>query len=724
MFSPRIRTLLAALLAVATITAACGQSEPTETGAPATSVDPEPAATEAEEGAEEQAVEAEPQPAEPEPAQTAEVPSEEPAPADPILQAKGDGTLELGGESFPFIFVDPSFSDEGPDGPSLLAYFGTDDEAGVLAIPVDLAAEAPTGALSVITPDGRFLEAATAEFADTDGDVISATAVLTDTASGAEVVASFELGFGVGNSSFEIAGNQAIVRGDLGSHTFVQVQHLIDEYPEVDTLVLQNIGGSVNDEVNVETGRLVRGAGYTTLVPADGEIYSGGVDLFVSGATRIAEDGAVIGVHSWCCGPNGETADQLSQDDAAHDFQLAYVREMLGPDLGPAWYFFTLQAAPFDGFDPMTPAELDFFNVVTADGVVGETLDVTAEVRGALGEATIESLDTAASTLVRTLGADRLGAPVLTLVGADDTARVATIAEPTDSAAGRIMQFELAANDGAWEVVSATEWAVPADAAPGSTGNTASSLTLEVAVLPAELADLAGVFTKHVDVWGVAIVGTDTTDDADLLHAANVMAQYLDNDADGSPDDPAVLESMVANRATLLMAATPDEFEQLDGDALDQVFDAVGLGGQDLYGSETNRAGRFDASLEEVHHLILNTGWAQVYPEALAIEDGSDLAVALDLARGGHFDRVPDTYPDGAWFTYDDRTCDYDCMLVEYFYWAHTSLLGAQQDRGDEIGHEWRLETAQSVRAGDPTVTALIESLPLPTVLPDGAYTG
>ena len=53
------------------------------------------------------------------------------------------------------------------------------------------------------------------------------------------------------------------------------------------------------------------------------------------------------------------------------------------------------------------------------------------------------------------------------------------------------------------------------------------------------------------------------------------------------------------------------------------IFDAEipeDRGFQDLYGEETNQSGRFDASLEEVLHLISNYGYELVYPEALGTE--------------------------------------------------------------------------------------------------------
>ena len=46
-----------------------------------------------------------------------------------------------------------------------------------------------------------------------------------------------------------------------------------------------------------------------------------------------------------------------------------------------------------------------------------------------------------------------------------------------------------------------------------------------------------GNFTKKVVVFDVPIYGTNQVDDAKMRHAANVMAEYLDNDEDGQPDN-------------------------------------------------------------------------------------------------------------------------------------------------------------------------------------------
>ena len=91
---------------------------------------------------------------------------------------------------------------------------------------------------------------------------------------------------------------------------------------------------------------------------------------------------------------------------------------------------------------------------------------------------------------------------------------------------------------------------------------------------------------------------------------------------------------------------------------------------------------------------------------------GSEIANAMDIARGGVFTDIPSSYPEGAWYSYDDRTCDYACQVTEYFYWALTSLLGAQDFPGryEEISHEWKANTPELVQTMDTAVYHIDQS--------------
>lgn len=258
--------------------------------------------------------------------------------------------------------------------------------------------------------------------------------------------------------------------------------------------------------------------------------------------------------------------------------------------------------------------------------------------------------------------------------------------------------------------------------------------TFEVLPVPDEgpLAPFHGAYAKFTTTFGVRAVATAGVTDRQLLHATHLLAQYMDNDEDGEVDDAAVHAALVAGGAFLVMDATDRRGGVPDPDW--EALEAAGVTiGQDLYGEETlpdgpphrPQRGRFDAALEEVWHLVSN-GWEVAHPEAFGYEAGSALCDAMDLARGGRFDGPPDAYPDGAWYHYDDRTCDYECMAAEYFYWGLTSLLGGQDypGRAEEIADEWRCPTPALFAERDVALHALLtdERWNLPRVLPDGSY--
>ena len=229
-------------------------------------------------------------------------------------------------------------------------------------------------------------------------------------------------------------------------------------------------------------------------------------------------------------------------------------------------------------------------------------------------------------------------------------------------------------------------------------------------------------FTKKVVVFGVDIYAVPQVGDTKLLHAANLMAQYLDNDEDGVVDNELVLNKMLENKAFMVMWKSESD---LDIDI------PSGREGQDLGDDETiptyvsgGKSGRFDAALEEVLHIITHTGYAEAYPNVFGERAGTTISDAMDIARGGRFNSIPSSYPIDAWYTYDDNTCEYDCMVTEYHYWALTSILGAQETRLAKIQQEWRLNTSAKVKETDVAVYQLLTDpqYKFPTVLPDGTY--
>ena len=254
-------------------------------------------------------------------------------------------------------------------------------------------------------------------------------------------------------------------------------------------------------------------------------------------------------------------------------------------------------------------------------------------------------------------------------------------------------------------------------------GYTGNSHGVQTAI---DLSKLRGIFSKYTKVYGVHIFATDKVPNDKLLHASKVMAKYLDSDDDGTPNNQNVVNQL--QKSAMLFVAR-DESER--------VFNAAYAAKsgvdtwQDLYEDETHlvngKDGKFDASLEEILHLISSRGYEKQFDDLSCDKvGGSRLTKAMDMARGGNFKSIPNSYPPGAWYTYDDATCTYNCMCVEYFYWGLTTYLGAQSFSGryDVIKNEWKVNGKNEFMSKDFGLYQILSSkgYDLPTVLPDGKY--
>ena len=229
-------------------------------------------------------------------------------------------------------------------------------------------------------------------------------------------------------------------------------------------------------------------------------------------------------------------------------------------------------------------------------------------------------------------------------------------------------------------------------------------------------------FCKTTEVFGIKIYATEGVKNEKLLHAASIMAEYLDNDEDGVVDNQKILDKIIDRKVWLLVIEEGLDIDDVPNSLKYHRF-------QDLYNEEIfliNGSPRFDATLEEVLHVITQHGYAEAYSDIFGENKDSEVAKAMDIARGGYFKNVPNSYPSSAWYSYDDKTCDYSCQITEYTYWALTSILGAQEYPGrlEEIQHEWKLNTKDKVKNNDPTVYSLLTDpqFKFPTKLPDGKY--
>tara|TARA_B100001057_G_scaffold68576_1_gene62300 strand:+ start:3598 stop:6030 length:2433 start_codon:yes stop_codon:yes gene_type:complete len=252
--------------------------------------------------------------------------------------------------------------------------------------------------------------------------------------------------------------------------------------------------------------------------------------------------------------------------------------------------------------------------------------------------------------------------------------------------------------------------------------------------LPGDLQSASSVFSKYVEVFGLRILATSGVSDAKVLHTANVLAEYLDNDENGVIDQAEVLSKLAgtSNSTISTMVLFASEAEQNSHGSSFESLQTIMSRTQNLFADEifengsqgTNR----DATLEEVLHLVTDKGWDEAFPSIWGEKKGSSIADAMDTARGGYFETIPSSYPTGAWYTYYDLSSDYATQVTEYVYWATTTYLGGQDWSGrvhSNFASEWKPITQADLNSTDPIVVSLLTSssykFPI-TQLPDGNY--
>ena len=238
-----------------------------------------------------------------------------------------------------------------------------------------------------------------------------------------------------------------------------------------------------------------------------------------------------------------------------------------------------------------------------------------------------------------------------------------------------------------------------------------------------------GVFSRYVNVLDcIEIYAEANISDEKILHVAAVAAELLDNDEDGNVDDPLIESSLIEFNTVMPI------FQSENGNAIETFFnnlDEDGCTGAVVFRNEIDpdQPGHWgdDATVEEVLHTINACGHVEVYPELYALEPNSSyLTDAMDVARGGQFITFPDTYPEDSWYHYDDWTCDYECMAMEYLYWCIVTNMDILSDPQTcaGIANEWELCSPQLFENTDTLMFNLVTDLAnkLPQLAPDGNY--
>jgi len=210
---------------------------------------------------------------------------------------------------------------------------------------------------------------------------------------------------------YVVEGTQAKMYGVLTSSSLTTFNSFINLHPNVTEILMVDVPGSADDEVNVSVGRALKAAGLNTRVDSNSNIASGGVDFFLAGTVRVVIDGAKIGVHAWADGSGTQAAD-LPRSDPRHTLYLDYYRDIGFPNF-EEFYFFTLNAAPSSRIHNMTNAEIARFSIATP-----LTQSVTSENNG------VVSVENNKQLGLRTVNIDQDNSVIIT---GDDADSVFTV---------------------------------------------------------------------------------------------------------------------------------------------------------------------------------------------------------------------------------------------------------------------------------------------------------
>jgi len=111
------------------------------------------------------------------------------------------------------------------------------------------------------------------------------------------------------------------------------------------------------------------------------------------------------------------------------------------------------------------------------------------------------------------------------------------------------------------------------------------------------------VFSTFIDVFGVYLVATPDAPKSYIDHSANVLAEYLDNDGDGVPDDSAVTDFLAESNFIVPVWTESDRESFFDETRGTYCEDNVGTAASMYYLTDTwaigglDVAGQWDANL-------------------------------------------------------------------------------------------------------------------------------
>ncbi|WP_109301449.1 M28 family peptidase [Aquimarina sp. AU474] len=177
-------------------------------------------------------------------------------------------------------------------------------------------------------------------------------------------------------ATFYYKGNQKnrdtiYMKGVIYTNTLEDLKQVLSKNPMITTLVMENVPGSIDDEVNLVASKEIRKHHINTYIPKNGMVASGGTDMFLAGKERATHPTAKLGVHSWS--GEDQVALDFPKDHQEHKKYLEYYKEM---NIPVDFYWYTLEAAPAEDIHWMTPNEIKKYVVTTTNNEFTQLLEI------------------------------------------------------------------------------------------------------------------------------------------------------------------------------------------------------------------------------------------------------------------------------------------------------------------------------------------------------------
>ena len=144
-------------------------------------------------------------------------------------------------------------------------------------------------------------------------------------------------------------------------------------------------------------------------------------------------------------------------------------------------------------------------------------------------------------------------------------------------------------------------------------------ITFEVLDKHPDFECLSLELNKFINVFGVYVISHDSIPEEYPIHTAKILAEFIDNDLDGIPDDMNVINSLTENNYVVPVWTEYLRDKHFSSQRGTSCEDNIGYAASMYFNVDTFALkgmiedGIFDVNIEEVWHVV-SRGWYDAYP--------------------------------------------------------------------------------------------------------------